>query len=160
MKSKSMFQHRKPLFTFFVGLAVTICSPASCQVPCHQQQSRDESGARVFERLWLDALKQSDAATLRCLLDDNFIDTTWQGRVHTRAELIAGLDDRGAFLQEVEIHRVAIYGNTGIIWGMNLIRDRSDRLVMRIAFTDVLRYEKTRWIAVAAEETPVIKPPS
>lgn len=152
--TKAMIRHNIRLLTLILTLAALIW-PGVSQAACRQQQqTKDEAGARLFERLWLEALKQSDADLLRCLLDQNFVDTTWRGQVRSRAELIAGLRERGDFKQEVEIRNVALYGDTGIIWGVNLIRDRSDRLIMRIAFTDVLRYEKTHWIAVAAEETP------
>lgn len=137
-----------------VALVALILAPAICHAACQEQQRKDESGARIFERLWVEALKQSDAAALHCLLGENFLDTTWRGNVQNRAELIAGLKHRGNFEQEVKITKVAIYENTGIIWGVNLIRDRDGRLLMRIAFTDVLAYEKTHWIAVAAQETP------
>lgn len=136
-------------------LTIILLCPALSHAACRQQQQRkDEAGAKLFERLWLEALKQADAEALRCLLDENFVDTTWRGQVHSRAELIAGLKDRGDFKQEVEVNKVAIYGDAGIVWGINLIRDHNDHLLMRIAFTDVLRYDKTHWIAVAAEETP------
>jgi hypothetical protein len=140
--------------TLVLTLAVLIWPAASHAACRQQQQTLDETGAKLFERLWLEALKQSDAATLRCMLDDKFLDTTWRGQVHSRAELIAGLKDRGNFKQVVEINKVEIYGHTGIVWGTNFIRDRNDHLLMRISFTDVLRYETTHWIAVAAEETP------
>jgi hypothetical protein len=135
-------------------LTLLILSPTISKASCSQQQAKDEAGARKFERLWLDALKQSDASALLCFLDENFLDTTWRGQVHTRADLIAGLKDRGNFNQEVEIRKIAIYGDTGIIWGVNLITDRNSHLLMKIAFTDVLRYKDTHWVAVAAEETP------
>jgi hypothetical protein len=142
-------------FTFVLTLAA-LTWPAASHAACRQQrQTLDETGAKLFERLWLEALKQSDTATLRCLLDEKFLDTTWRGQLHSRAELIASLKERGDFKQEVEINKVEIYGDTGIVWGINLIRDRNDHLLMRIAFTDVLRYERTHWIALAAEETPV-----
>lgn len=139
--------------TLALPIVLMIC-PLASHASCRQQQTKDEPGAKLFERLWLEALKQSDAEMLRCLLGENFLDTTWRGQVHSREELIEGLKERGAFKQDVEIKQVAIYGDTGIVWGINLIRDRQAHLLMRIAFTDVLVYQKTHWIAVAAEETP------
>ena len=155
MNATKRSDHSMRLLTLLLTSAVLICPVVSRAACGQQQQTKDETGAKLFERLWLEALKQSDAATLGCLLEEKFLDTTWRGQVHSRAELIAGLKERGDFKQEVEINKVQIYGDTGIVWGINLIRDRNDHLLMRIAFTDVLRYQRTHWIAVAAEETPV-----
>jgi len=80
-----------------------------------------------------------------------------EGATHDRLQAIAALKARSGFQQEVKIAHVAVNGNTGIAWGINIIKDPSGKVLMHIAFTDVFRYENARWVAVAAEETPVRK---
>ena len=143
--------------TILLTLAFAALVSSRSVAACGQSEPKTVAGVRQAENIWLRALTRKDEPALRCTLSPQFVDTTWQGATHDREQAVAAMKARTGFQQEVKIARVAVDGNTGIAWGMNIIKDPSGRVVMHIAFTDVFRYEKTRWVAVAAEETPVGK---
>jgi hypothetical protein len=55
-------------------------------------------------------------------------------------------------LQDIEVQ---LHGAMAIARGLNEIKERDGRVVMRIRFTDVFVYRHGSWQAVAAQETPV-----
>ncbi len=134
-------------------LLATLCHAALAD--CNRPEPKSEAGLRQAEQLWLQALLAKDEAELRCILDSTFRDTTWRGDSHDRDQALAALKMRSNFQQEVSIGRALVFENTGMVWGENIIKDEHGRKVMRIAFTDVFRYNGARWKAIAAQETPV-----
>jgi hypothetical protein len=62
---------------------------------------------------------------------------------------------RADFRQTVDVRKTSLYGNTGIAWGITMVSNVSGQVLVRIAFTDVFRYDGKKWIAVMAQETPI-----
>ena len=136
--------------------AVTTASAqrSSCAPAMHKIMS--DSAVVSFETRWATAAVAHDTTTLRCMLADNFVDTSWQGALRTRRDVLAGGPVTPSGLtQHFSDWRVDRYDNTLIVRGLNTIMDADNKPVSTLRFTDVLRYLDGRWQAVAAEETMV-----
>ncbi len=116
----------------------------------------DQSSALEFEHIWLRMLEQKNVAALDCMLADEFKDTSMKGALRLKDQVLRELpgkrpgDDYKQNLQDLEAN---IIGDTAVVHGVNLISDQQGHEVLRIRFTDVLRFTDGRWQAVAAQET-------
>jgi hypothetical protein len=139
----------------FVALFVVSIFPASAFSHEMPVQSRNERTVLGIEREWLRALVQHDRATLDRILADDFVDSNWKGELRTKSQMLEGLGTSSPYLQLLRDVKVHLYGAMAVARGLNEIRDKDGRIVMRIRFTDVLIYLHGNWRAVAAQETPV-----
>jgi heme-degrading monooxygenase HmoA/ketosteroid isomerase-like protein len=105
------------------------------------------------ERRWADALTAADAGAVAGILAPQFRDTAWDGRVRGRDEAIAAAGSRkaGAVEQNLEDLRARVFGDTGIVTGINVVTAPSRSA--RVRFTDVFVRRGGRWMAVSAQET-------
>jgi Domain of unknown function (DUF4440) len=116
---------------------------------------RDKGAVLRVEHTWLRASQERDRATLDRILSDDFIDSNWKGERRTKQQVLADLSKPRSYSQRLRSVSVTLYGDTAIARGLNVISDPRGLVVMRLSFTDVLRYRQGRWQAVAAQETPV-----
>ena len=140
--------------TFLLILLFAFCTTATAS-DCQRSEPRTQEGLKAVEQTWLSILEQKDEAGLRCLLDPAFIDTTWKGETHDLQQAVAAMKARPDFRQTVDVTKTAVYGNTGIAWGITTVSNASRQVLVRIAFTDVFRYDGKKWIAIMAQETPI-----
>jgi Domain of unknown function (DUF4440) len=116
----------------------------------------DKASALEFEQVWLRVLTQKNVAALDCMLDAEFKDTSMKGGLRPKAQVLRELpgkrpgDDYQQKLVDLEAD---IIGDTAVVHGVNLISDQQGHEVLRIRFTDVLRFAEGRWLAVSAQET-------
>jgi ketosteroid isomerase-like protein len=122
--------------------------------------SRPGSGQALldFEHQWIDALLHKDTRVLDELLADDFLDSAYNGNVYAKKEILARLAQGGPTFPTLGLEetRVRVYGNTGIVTGVNVVK--TDGGPVRVRFIDVFRREGCEWRAVSAQET-VIPPP-
>jgi hypothetical protein len=143
---------RQAVFLLFV--IVVFCTMTRA-LDCQRSEPRTAEGLKAVEQTWLSILDHKDQAGLRCLLDPNFADTTWKGETHDLDQAVASMMARPDFMQTVDVRKTALYGNTGVAWGITTVSNASGQVLMRIAFTDVFRYNGKKWMAVMAQETPI-----
>lgn len=108
-----------------------------------------------LEHEWISALERRDVAMLGELLDDSFIDSTFQGAVRTKSDVLAG-PRAGAGYRSVALEdmKVRQYGpTTVIVTGVNVLQRSEKEAAVRVRFTDVFCKLHGRWRAVAAQET-------
>ncbi len=108
-----------------------------------------------LEEKWIAALQQRDLPALRELLDDSFVDSTFQGTLRTKDDVLggsaAGSRYRSVRLDDVRVRR---YGSaTAIVTGVNVLQGPNGGELVRVRFTDVFRKIRGRWRAVTAQET-------
>ncbi len=90
------------------------------------------------------------------MLAAEFKDTSMKGALRPKAQVLRELsgkrpgDDYQQKLTELEVD---LFGNAAVVHGVNLISDQQGHEVLRIRFTDVLRFADGRWLAVSAQET-------
>lgn len=116
----------------------------------------DKASALEFEQKWLDILNRKDAAALDCILAPDFADTSRKGALRPRPQVLQELMQRkeqDPYTQKLTDLQASMFGDTAVVRGMNVISDQQGHEVLRMRFTDVLRYVDGRWLAVAAQET-------
>lgn len=116
----------------------------------------DQSSALEFEHVWLRMLEQKNVAALTCMLADEFKDTSMKGALRPKDQVLRELPGKRPgddYKQDLEDLEVNIVGDTAVVHGVNQISDQQGHEVLRIRFTDVLRFADGRWQAIAAQET-------
>ena len=118
--------------------------------------SADERSVRDAEARWVDALDRRDAAALRALLDDDFVDVTWKGDVRDKSAAVAALEapnrpSTTQTLQEVRVRFAA--PDTAVVTGMNVVTGKAPDFTARVRFTDVFVRRAGSWRAFSAQET-------
>ena len=136
-------------------IAITPCAQAQ-RSPCESSRSvaMTDSAALAFERAWATAAAAHDTAALGCMLADDFIDTSWQGALRTKRDVLAtGPVTPSGLKQHFSDWQVNRHGGIAIVRGLNTVTDANNRIVSTLRFTDVLQYADGRWQAIAAQET-------
>lgn len=111
-----------------------------------------------LEHIWVRALESHDVATLRRILADDFLDTSYQGQLRTKADQLAGRAASGIASERLSDLKVRVFGNAAIVTGLNTITGKQQAWTARIRFTDVFIKRDGRWQAVGAQETLVSAP--
>lgn len=98
-------------------------------------------------------LTTRDGKALSCILAPGFMDMAWNNRLHSRAEVLAGLPKRpnnGIKLSNV---KVALSGDRAIARGVNTATKPDGSLLGRVRFEDIFQYRDGMWRALTAQET-------
>ncbi len=114
----------------------------------------DKESALEFERTWLQVLQHKDTAALDCMLAADFKDVSRKGALRSKAQVLHELPLRSdQYQQKLTSLEADMLGKTAVVHGVNVISDHGGREVLRIRFTDILRFTNDRWLAIAAQET-------
>ena len=116
----------------------------------------DAASALRFEQVWLKGLQHKDVAVLDCILAADFKDTSRKGALRPKAQVLrelASQREQDNYQQALTSLDAALFADTAVVRGVNIISDQQGHEVLRIRFTDVLHYEQGRWLAVSAQET-------
>jgi hypothetical protein len=137
---------------FVIALSIFQPSAFSLEMPV---QGQDEHTVLRIEHEWLRALVERDRATLDRILADDFVDSNWKGELHTKRQVLEGLEAPRPYSQHLRDVKIQLYGSIAVARGLNEVSGKNGRIVMRIRFTDVFLYRHGNWQAIAAQETPV-----
>jgi ketosteroid isomerase-like protein len=119
------------------------------------KQERSEKALLEMENRWVNALDHRDSKALDCLLAQDFVDSDATGQLRTRQQVLDAVPNRKTYAQHLEDLRARLYGDTGIVHGVNRVTDKEGKEVARVRFTDVFRYRDGQWRAVSGHETMV-----
>lgn len=115
---------------------------------------RDKTSVLQFEHAWLQVLTEKNAAALDCMLAADFKDSSTKGMVRLKSQVLRELPLRSSQHQETLTDLEAdLFDDTAVVHGVGVIADQQGHEVTRIRFTDILRFVKGRWYAVASQET-------
>jgi predicted GNAT superfamily acetyltransferase len=142
----------------FLGLSLFIFCGITWAAPCPAGQSKDASVLVQIEQSWASALEKKDAATLGCLLAEEFQDVDPQGNISDRATTLAKAADHRPMHNELFELTPRVYGDFGYIRGLATATDAQGKITARVRFTDVYIYREGRWQAVAGQESMLPKP--
>lgn len=106
-----------------------------------------------LEHTWLRALETSDVGVLEHILAHDFLDTSYNGELRTKADQLAGRADPSIESERLSELRVRVFGDAAIVTGLNTITGAQHAWTARIRFTDVFVKRDGRWQAVGAQET-------
>ena len=140
----------KILTLLTVPLALTLSAPAA---DCPKNQPKTEAALIELEQNWASALNRKDAATVACLLADEFEDADVDGSLHTRSQTLEHILNRKPGVNHLSEMRAHVEGNSGFTRGLATLVDASGKVVARVRFTDVFTYRDGRWQAIAGQES-------
>lgn len=139
----------------FVVLAIAGGLSAQCD---KAKQERSEKALLEMENRWVTALDRRDPKAVDCLLAEEFLDSDTTGQLRTRQQVLDAVPNRKTYAQQLVDLRPALYGDIGIVRGVNRITDKDGKEVARVRFTDVFRYRDGQWRAISGHETMVQAP--
>jgi ketosteroid isomerase-like protein len=141
-------------YLIWVLLLCPLAHGAGCpQSQAKQGQAKEESALMQAEQTWARSLEERDAATLGCLLADEFEDADPSGKLTDRATTLAGVATRRAGHNELSELKAHVMGDVGYIRGKATATNAEGKVVARVRFTDVYVYREGRWQCVAAHES-------
>ena len=132
---------------------VLLLCPLAYGAGCPKAQVKKESALVQAEQTWARALEQRDAATLGCLLAEEFEDADPSGKLTDRAITLAGVATRRAGHNELSELTAHVNGDVGYIRGLATATDVQGKVVARVRFTDIYVYREGRWQCVAGHES-------
>lgn len=133
-------------------LFVMLC-PLAVAAPCPSGQAKDGDALIQIEQTWARSLEQHDAATLGCILADEFEDAGPDGKVTGRSSTLAKAAEHRAVHHELTELRPHVQGDFGYIRGVARAVDAQGKIVATVRFTDVYAYRDGRWQCVAGHES-------
>jgi ketosteroid isomerase-like protein len=131
-----------------------------CLLPVWAQTAAEKALIKV-ENDWNTAFMKHDAKVFESLYATEYISTDPTGKTYNKAEGIKGDTSpntvvTSAVLSDVKVH---IYGQTGVVTGVNTIKATSDGkdISGEYRFTDVFVKRDGRWQCVATQGTRIEK---
>ena len=112
----------------------------------------------TLEQRWLTAGMQRDLPALREILADDFVDVSYQGQLRDKADHLSSTLAPSKSRQTLEELKVRLYGDTGIVNGLDVVVTADGSTTYKVRFTDVFVKRAGRWQAVSAQETLEQKP--
>jgi ketosteroid isomerase-like protein len=135
-------------------LAVLLAFASSAlAADCPKDQPKTEAALIELEHNWAAALSHKDAATVACMVADEFEDADVDGSLHTRGQTLEHIPHRKAGTNHLSEMRAHVEGNSGFTRGLATLVDASGKVVACVRFTDVFTYRDGRWQALAGHET-------
>jgi ketosteroid isomerase-like protein len=136
---------------------------AMALLPLGAQDESSESGAGskilALENAWARAAEIKDVKAMDTLLDNAFLYVDSDGRLMTKADVLA--DVKSASVQQVvtEGMTVKLRGNTAIVTGIFKMKgmDGGKPYLRRGRFVDVWMYENGSWVAISSQATPIAR---
>ena len=113
----------------------------------------DEKQLLDLEQRWLAAGEQRDIPLLKEILGDDFVDVSYQGRLRNKTDHLAATLAPSKSRQTLEELKVRLYGDTGIVNGLDVTVTQDGSATDKVRFTDVFVKRAGRWQAVSAQET-------
>jgi hypothetical protein len=117
----------------------------------HQPRSPD--AVIGVENAWVHALETKDVNGLACILAPGFADTTWDGNVWTREQVLSALPQRKPHAIHLSNLKAHVDGDAAVVQGVNTLVQPDGKVIAAVDFTDMFKYRDGHWRAVCAQET-------
>ena len=138
-----------------IVLLVCAWTPASCA----QGPSDSDVGSKIIalENLWNQAAEAKDLVALDRILDDAFVYVDPDGKLLTKAQVLADIRASQGIWVVSESMVVHLHGDTAVVTGIYRIRgmERGRLFVRRDRFVDTWRYKNGSWVPIASLATPI-----
>jgi ketosteroid isomerase-like protein len=131
---------------------LTFLIAAALLLPVPPRPVAAEAQLRAVEHAWITAAIQHDRSMLDRLLAADFVDISYRGERRTKADVLHAQAAPSGSRQILSDLQVRVYGETGIVTGVNTVT-MTKRAPVRVRFTDVFVRTKDGWRAVSAQET-------
>lgn len=139
---------------FYASFPLLLCAAAAGPAAA-AHAGGDAASLIAVEHQWVHAVAEHDRAALARLLDENFTDISWRGTIRTRADLLNAANAPATETQTLSDMKTQVYGDVGLVRGLNVVTAKNHAWRVRLRFTDVFVRKGGGWRAVAAQETLV-----
>jgi hypothetical protein len=138
---------------FLVAALAAMSFPAHAAVDCAGlRQPHSAAGVIAAENAWVKALTTRDGKALSCILAPGFMDMAWNGELHSRGEVLAGLAKRPSNAIKLSNLKVELSSDRAVARGVNTATKPDGSLIGRVKFEDMFVYRDGMWRALTAQE--------
>jgi ketosteroid isomerase-like protein len=121
--------------------------------------SDSDVGAKILamEHVWSQAYVSKDPKALERILDDAFVNVDSDGKLQTKADVLAEVRTSSTLQVLTELMTVHLHGNTAIVTGVFLIKgvERGKPYALRVRFVDTWFCKNGQWVSIAGLVTRV-----
>jgi ketosteroid isomerase-like protein len=140
-----------------VTFAVAGISETSAEVTSGLSLTEDEAAVIRAEDDWIQAELSKDAATLRRVIDDQFVINSNNGTTAGREDLIDGVLSWNMTGQTISERTVSVVGDTAVIFGTTELRfasENGEESVSLLRYTSTYVRRGEQWRAIALHMSP------
>jgi len=111
----------------------------------------------AMEHMWSQAYVLKDAKALERILDNTFVNVESDGRLMTKADVMAEVKASTILQILTESMGVNLHGDTAIVTGVFLMKgvERGKPFAQRERFVDTWLYRNGEWVTIAGLVTPI-----
>jgi ketosteroid isomerase-like protein len=124
-----------------------------------QGESDADVGAKILamERVWSKAYVVKDPKALERILDDTFVNVDSDGRLESKADVLAEVKTSTVLQFLTESMAVHLHGDTAIVTGIFLIKgvERGKAYAQRERFVDTWLYKNGQWVSIVGVVAPI-----
>lgn len=142
---------------WLLPFVLLVCAGASTS---RAQEAADLDAASkiiALENSWNRAAQAKDLHAMDTLLDDAFVYVDANGKLLSKAGVMADVKASHRFQASLESMVVHLHGETAVVTGIYQIRSADSRnpSVRRDRFVDTWRRKNGQWISIASLATPI-----
>lgn len=138
-------------------VALLACAGTLAGHAPQHSDSNVEAKIPAMEHVWAQAYVSKDPQALERILDDEFVNVDSDGKMQTKADVLAEVR-RSSVLQFVtESMSVHLHGNTAIVTGVFLIKgvEHGNPFAERERFVDTWFCKNGQWVSIAGLVTRI-----
>lgn len=125
----------------------------------HKSTAADEAALKALEEKWDSASLKGDAAALGTIFSDSFISTNAEGKVRTKAEMLAQIKSGDVKYQmsKVDDMKVLVYGDAAVVngrWKGKFV-EKGKNIDTTERFTDTFVRQNGQWRCVASHGSTI-----
>src|SRR5205085_10125352 len=120
---------------------------------CPKNEPKTKAALVDVEQRWAAALTRRDAATVECILAEEFQEVDYTGSLVTRAENLSKIPNRKPGTNRLSEMTSGIGTGMGYVRGLAELVDANGKIAGRVRFTDVFVHRDGRWQAILGQET-------
>lgn len=133
-------------------LVIALWACAGNPASSAQEHSDTEAESKIIamEHVWAQAYTVKDPKALAAILDDAFVCVTSDGKLLTKADILADVKKSSAQQILTESMAVSLHGDTAIVTGTFRTKgvERGKSFVRRERFVDTWLYRNGQWVSL------------
>lgn len=137
--------------------AMAFATFASFASPARVVASASPNAIAVLDReaQFLAAVSRGDAKALGAILAENYVHTTYRGKLEYREDALKNVGAHAAYKQKTSEQTVDFAGDVAVVHGINTV-SQGATVVLRLRYTDVYVKQGGGWKVLSAQETKVL----
>lgn len=137
--------------------ALALATFATLASPARVVASASPNAIAVLDReaQFLAAVSRRDAKTLGTILAENYVHTTYLGKIEYRDDALKNVGAHAAYKQQTSEQTVDFAGDAAVVHGINTV-SQGAKVVLRLRYTDVYVKQGGVWKVLSAQETRIV----